>query len=91
VKVKCSDGTEYTADFVIVTLPLGVLKHNYKTLFTPVLPKIKKNAIEEISFGTVGKIYLEFESRWWSEKWTGLTLLWTNEDVEEIRSTENYW
>jgi spermine oxidase len=91
VKVKCSDESEYQADHVIVSIPLGVLKHNYKTLFTPNLPISKKNAIEGISFGTVGKIYLEFEKNWWPEKWSGLSLLWTKEDVEEIKSTENYW
>jgi spermine oxidase len=91
VRVKCSDGSQYTAAHVIVSIPLGVLKHNYMTLFTPTLPKMKKNAIEGISFGTVGKIYLEFGQRWWPENWSGLSLLWTKEDIEDIKSTENYW
>lgn len=89
--VKCSDGSAYNADHVIVSVPLGVLKHNYTTLFTPPLPKIKKNAIQGISFGTVGKIYLEFEKPWWPNDWVGLSLLWTKEDIEKIKSTENYW
>lgn len=91
VTVKCSDGSTYNADHVIVSVPLGVLKHNYTTLFTPPLPKIKKNAIQGISFGTVGKIYLEFEMPWWPNDWVGLSLLWTKEDIEKIKSTENYW
>lgn len=91
VTVKCSDGSTYNADHVIVSVPLGVLKHNYTTLFTPQLPKIKKNAIQGISFGTVGKIYLEFEKPWWPSDWVGLSLLWTKEDIEKIKSTENYW
>lgn len=91
MKVKCSDGSEYQADHVIVSVPLGVLKHNYTTLFTPKIPNIKKNAIEGISFGTVGKIYLEFDKPWWPEKWSGLSLLWTKEDIDQIKSTEKYW
>jgi spermine oxidase len=91
VTVKCSDGTDYIAEHVVVSVPLGVLKHNYTTMFTPQLPNVKKNAIEGISFGTVGKIYLEFDEPWWPKDWFGLSLLWTKADVEEIKSTENYW
>lgn len=91
VTVKCSDGTEFNADHVIVSVPLGVLKHDNATLFTPELPRIKKNAIEGISFGAVGKIYLEFERAWWPKCSSGFSMLWTKEDVKEIKSTENEW
>lgn len=36
---------------------------------------INKNAIEGTSFGTIGKIYLEFIEPFWQGNWNGLTLL----------------
>jgi monoamine oxidase len=67
VKIKCSDGSEYDADHVIITVSLGVLKKFHKTLFTPELPEIKKNAIEGFSIGTVNKIFMEFEKPFWTK------------------------
>lgn len=91
VVVKCSDGSEYRADHVIVTVSLGVLKSNYKALFTPQLPAIKCKAIEGVGFGKVGKVYLEFDEPWWPEDWDGFSTIWTKQDAEEIKSTENDW
>jgi spermine oxidase len=45
VKIECSDGSEYFADQVIVTVPLGVLKAHHETMFTPKLPKINVKAM----------------------------------------------
>lgn len=33
IDVKCDDGSQYSAQHVIVTVSLGVLKQNYQTLF----------------------------------------------------------
>lgn len=89
--VKCSDGSSYEADHVIVTVSLGVLKENYQTLFTPQLPAIKINAIEGLSIGTVDKIFLQFEKPFWEKEWAGFSLLWTQKDSEEIRKTPQAW
>lgn len=91
VKVKCADGSVYEGDHVIVTASLGVLKENYEYLFNPNLPAVKINAIEGLSFGTVDKIYLEFDKPFWSEDWSGFSMLWTMKDSLEIRATENKW
>lgn len=46
VSVETSAGHSYIADHVIVTPSLGVLKEQYKTLFTPELPEYKVKAIK---------------------------------------------
>lgn len=76
MRVTCEDGTEYDAEYIIVTPSLGFLKENYKSMFTPELPHKKINAIEGLSIGTVGKIFLKFEKRWWPEECTGYCLIW---------------
>ncbi|XP_026479207.1 spermine oxidase-like [Ctenocephalides felis] len=83
VIIKCKDNSTYEADHVIVAVPLGVLK-NSPTLFTPNLPQYKKNCIENLGFGTVDKIFLRFENKWWLPEWNGIRLLWTVEDREEL-------
>lgn len=91
IKVKCSDNTTYDADHVIITTSLGFLKHSYKTLFTPQLPAIKRNAIEGLSIGTVDKIYMEWEKPFWTDDWPGFGLLWTKKDSEEIKKSSYPW
>ena len=52
---------------VIVTIPLGVLKANHKKLFTPNLDSEKVKTIENVGFGNVAKLFLEWDQPWWSE------------------------
>ncbi|UYL08412.1 FAD-dependent oxidoreductase [Bdellovibrio sp. SKB1291214] len=52
----------YTADFVVVTLPIGVLKS--KNYFHPEIPKISQ-ALESIHMGNVLRISFEFTHRFW--------------------------
>lgn len=55
---------EVEADFVVVTLPLGVLKA--KTVaFDPPLPREKRRAIEAIGMGTENKVVLRFSELFW--------------------------
>lgn len=84
--VRCSDGTAYDADFVIFTGSLGVLKENYKNMFSPRLPSIKANAIEGLTLGTVDKIYLEFEKPFWPKDWEGFSLVWSGKEIEKLRA-----
>ncbi|XP_032528213.2 spermine oxidase-like isoform X3 [Danaus plexippus] len=65
VEVTCADGSVFTADNVIVTVSLGVLKERYKTLFVPQLPEDKVTTIEKLSMGVIGKIILSFPQKWW--------------------------
>ena len=55
---------EFTADQVIVTIPLGVLQAKSVT-FTPALPAIKQNAIDKLGMGVLNKCYLRFPTTFW--------------------------
>lgn len=63
------------ADYVVVTIPLGVLKSNHQTLFDPPLPLCKANAIHSLGFGNVTKIILRFDKKLWDEQPVTMHLL----------------
>jgi len=50
-----ADGETYTADYVLVTLPLAVLRQNTIT-FTPPLPTSKLQAIQKLGVGVMEKV-----------------------------------
>lgn len=56
--------TEFTADKVVVTLPLGVLQNNAVS-FIPALPTNKSNAINKLGMGVLNKCYLRFPYAFW--------------------------
>ena len=54
----------YTADKVIISVPLGVLKSGKITL-SPQLPGQKQAAISKIGMGVLDKCYLRFDKAFW--------------------------
>ncbi len=56
----------HPADFVIVTVPLGVLKAGNIT-FDPPLPQEKQTAIEGLEMGLLNKLCLQFEEPFWHD------------------------
>lgn len=46
IKVSTTNGFEYRAEHVIVTVSLGVLKATHEKMFNPPLPETKVNAIQ---------------------------------------------
>ncbi len=67
-QIKIETETEkYTADYVVVAVPLGVLKENV-IRFKPKLPKKKQAAIDRLEMGTVNKVVLFFESVFWEKE-----------------------
>jgi monoamine oxidase len=61
-----TDKDKFTADYVVVTVPLGVLKK--KTIkFTPSLPNSKRLAIASLGMGVLNKCYLRFEKPFWPD------------------------
>ncbi|MGF7218156.1 monoamine oxidase [Spirosoma lacussanchae] len=54
------------ADYVIVTVPLGVLKAN-TIQFTPNLPMAKQNAIQKVGMNCVNKFLLIWNTAFWDD------------------------
>lgn len=63
VRIATNNGT-FPADYVVVTLPLGVLKHG-DVVFIPDLPAIKRAAIARLGMGVLNKCYLRFPRVFW--------------------------
>ncbi|QLF70244.1 FAD-dependent oxidoreductase [Peteryoungia desertarenae] len=59
-----TDDLELSADHVIVTVPLGVLKAG-AIRFDPPLPPRHRAAIEAIGFGNLAKVSVRFERAFW--------------------------
>ena len=57
-------GTISEADYVLVTVPLGVLKSN-SIQFVPELPGSKLNAIQKIGMNCVNKFLLTWDTAFW--------------------------
>jgi len=79
-----SDGATVVAAGAILSVPLGVLRAG-DIAFEPALPSTIIKTIDRLGFGVFEKVFLQFESRWWttSDKPDGLYLL----DAEVFR----YW
>lgn len=91
-KITTDDGKEYIADHVILTVSLGVLKAQYKTLFNPPLPEYKVNNIKSLGFGYAAKIFLVFNNTWFNPKNlknAGFRILWTKQEREAFDSKPN--
>ncbi|EKV06984.1 Flavin containing amine oxidase, putative [Penicillium digitatum] len=64
VTVTTATGTIYDFDQVVVTCPLGWLKQNISA-FTPALPPRLEQAINNISYGRLEKVYVTFPHAFW--------------------------
>lgn len=70
-RLESTNGDNYTADRVIVTLPLGILQAN-DVRFTPRLPTEKVNAIDGLGSGQVTKLVLRFNQPLWPTEMAGI-------------------
>lgn len=67
IKTKVThNGTISEADYVLVTVPLGVLKAN-SIQFTPALPAVKQNAIQKVGMNCVNKFLLTWTTAFWDD------------------------
>jgi len=62
--IICLNG-QFAAEYVICTLPLGVLKANHKDMFNPPLPMRKIEAIESMNPGRISKYLFDWDTPWW--------------------------
>jgi len=80
--VKTFEGTQILADAVIITCSLGYLKDNHRKMFQPLLPSRHSVAIEDLGFGTINKIFLDFGEPWWQKGVNGFQLLWRKDHAD---------
>jgi spermine oxidase len=93
-RVHCTDGSQYTADHVIVTVSLGVLKATHTTLFQPALPPSKVSSIQHMEYGTLEKVIMVYQQPFWpadDPNWVQYSILWTREDIAALTGTEREW
>ena len=62
-QIKTSSN-QFDADYLLVTVPLGVLKAN-QIQFSPGLPEAKLNAIQRLGMGVLNKTVLKFFEPFW--------------------------
>lgn len=62
--VECSNKEKFDCHYVVVTVPLGVLKRG-RISFTPALSEDKVLAIDRLGMGTENKIYMRFSEMFW--------------------------
>ena len=81
--VRCYDGEELQADYVLITVSLGVLKAMANTLFCPALSAEKTEAISNLGYGYVNKIFLEYCRPFWVWREGGIKLAWSADELAD--------
>uniref|UniRef100_A0A8C9AUB7 Lysine demethylase 1B n=1 Tax=Prolemur simus TaxID=1328070 RepID=A0A8C9AUB7_PROSS len=70
VQVTTTDGTRFSAQKVLVTIPLALLQKG-AVQFNPLLSEKKMKAINSLGAGIIEKIALQFPYRFWDSKVQG--------------------
>ncbi|XP_063220587.1 peroxisomal N(1)-acetyl-spermine/spermidine oxidase-like [Bacillus rossius redtenbacheri] len=86
--VSCSDGQRFEAEHVIVTCSLGYLKEHHATMFQPALPRAMVQAIEDLGFATINKIFLIYDDPWWQPDTRGFQIIWPLHESEFFLENE---
>ncbi|KAK5641597.1 hypothetical protein RI129_010144 [Pyrocoelia pectoralis] len=89
IKVECANGSHYFADYVIITISLGALKKQHKTLFSPSLPPRKQKAIASLGFGSILKVAFYFPTKWWTNN--DYTFAWSEDDLNCALKSDYPW
>lgn len=90
VMVEFEDGDRLYTDHVICAVPLGCLKRN-RSLFSPELPAPKYHAMSKLNFGTVNKIFLEYDRPFLSPIISEVILLWDHQLPDPAPGMEDRW
>ncbi len=83
ILINTTDGRAFSANYVVVTVPIGVLQAN-TIQFIPSLPAPQRTAIQNLGNGLLDKVYLQFPSAFWAANQT-ITLPYT------ANSLDNYY
>lgn len=83
VTVTTATGDEYQFDELVITCPLGWLKRNTDA-FTPSLPPRLLEAITNISYGRLEKIYITFPKAFWHDDTTPNTNVQPNAPANPV-------
>ncbi|QSZ33907.1 hypothetical protein DSL72_005481 [Monilinia vaccinii-corymbosi] len=65
-RIDCENGESIEANYIVSTIPLGVLKQN-KIQFEPELPSWKTGAIQRIGYGILNKVILVYKEPFWDQ------------------------
>ncbi|KEF58422.1 uncharacterized protein A1O9_06348 [Exophiala aquamarina CBS 119918] len=65
VTVTTAAGDKLSFNDIVLTAPLGWLKRNKDSAFTPALPSGLSQAIDNINYGRLEKLYVTFPSAFW--------------------------
>ncbi|KAL1496929.1 hypothetical protein ABEB36_007979 [Hypothenemus hampei] len=79
--VQCCDGEEYCADYVVITVSLGVLKEHAEKMFCPALPANKMEAINSLGYGHIDKIFLDYEKPFWVWSEGSIKFAWSPDEL----------
>lgn len=80
VVVTTQADEKYYGDYVICTLPLGVLKSGVVD-FVPPLQNSKTRSIHKLGFGSLDKIVLVFEKSFWPD--VNCFIIWQSQDLNK--------
>ncbi|XP_050404133.1 spermine oxidase [Patella vulgata] len=90
IRIVCPSGAEFSADHVIVTLSLGYLQKHHESLFEPALPLNKSQALYQIGYGTVNKIFLYYDEPFWTKGQGTIRFAWTDKN-RDIKSEDEWY
>lgn len=80
VSLRLGSGESLTADRVVMTVPLGVLKSN-AIEFAPALPNDHLAAIEALGVAVIDTVWLRFDEKFWTTDATAWRLDGTSDDL----------
>lgn len=85
VTVSCANGQVYTADKVLITVPITVLQSS-DIQFNPILPINKTIAFSKIGMGPGMKVFLKFSSKFFADNIYGGTVCaaYFNDDIGKV-------